>query len=679
MAYNVTEKFRTKVYSGESLYSCILTINDVEVPYNQIESIKISSPIIDKNSNTFYIGTFISQSITIKFKNLDGLDIKSGNNVDLQIGQYIDSAYEYVPIGKFLIDDLTENYQTTCEITCMDYAVKMKPNIDYSAAFDETGLISIDDLLHYICEYFGVELGTYPDINGDIKISTYDSSISGKQYISYIAEIKGSNAKFGRDGKLYLQPLKTDPVYTINALSSKTWELSEKYEITNVIYEDAVRKFAFGDENLEEAGIKKNTLFIRTDNMFIVNGEIVETIYNNVKGFKIYSLKCENFGDVSLDSWDIIRYQLGVDENDEPIYYDTLNNNEITYAMTVMSTVDTKIPTVQQESTVNVVGGDDSEQKLRIMRTEINQQTGDIKLLTEETTRIQDNLNENYYDIRQTNQLIQNASEGLTNTFSEAGGNNVFRNTGLWFEGDSDGDNFLFPCVPGGDTEPNYPSSSTYLLSDLSFEYWTGYAAKTKNDESISGNSFILQTGIFYQEAYVPNGNYSISFMYKKLINLAVATVKINEHIYKLTSNEWKQFYTGEQDENGNYIVFPIEVTSGKISIEFSSNSNNSVEIYDLMCNKGTTKLAWSQNENETTTDTVNISKGITITSNKEDVKFKANADGVRIVNKNNEKEIVTKFTDKGMETNEAKIRNQAEMCGTLVQEVGEQTWFTRM
>ena len=37
----------------------------------------------------------------------------------------------------------------------------------------------------------------------------------------------------------------------------------------------------------------------------------------------------------------------------------------------------------------------------------------------------------------------------------------------------------------------------------------------------------------------------------------------------------------------------------------------NYLKIYDLMCNKGNVKLAYSQNENETTTDTVNISKGM--------------------------------------------------------------------
>ena len=97
------------------------------------------------------------------------------------------------------------------------------------------------------------------------------------------------------------------------------------------------------------------------------------------------------------------------------------------------------------------------------------------------------------------------------------------------------------------------------------------------------------------------------------------------------------------------------------------------------MVNAGTVKLAYSQNENEVTTDTVNISKGITITSSANDTKFKANADGIRIVDKNNEKTTLTEFTDKGMSTKEMEVENGATIVKVLVQNVGSQTWFTRI
>lgn len=674
MAYQVSNEFKEKVYSGDNSYICFLNINGYEVPMSQIQSITISSPIIDDTAQTFYVGSFISQSITIKFKNLNGLDLKSGTEVTLDIGREINGVIESVPIGKYLIDDLGQDYLKTCEITCLDYAVKFMPNIDYSSQFDSDGLIEIDRLLEYICQYFNVELGTYPDTNGDVKIGVYDNTISGKQYISYIAELKGCNAKIGRDGKLYLVPLKNEPVAVINALEGKSWELKEKYEIKNVIYEDAIRKFAYGeDENLQETGIKENTLYIRTDNMYIIADYVVENIYNSLKDLKIYSLNCENYGDISLDSWDIIRYQLGFDENNNPLYYDTLNNNEIVYEMTIMSKVDVNIPTAQQESLVNNVSGNDST-KLKILKTTINQLTGEIELMAKETTELKDNINENYYTINQTERLVLNSSNGVTNTFIEAGGNNIFRNTGLWFEEESTLD-LVYP------SEEEFPSEELFTGKVQQYEYWVGTANREKNSKAVSGVVITLKQDYFYQEQTVPNGSYSVSFKYKKLNPLSHPKVIINDVEYELDNNTETEFYTGMKDSNENYITQPLEVTNNQLKVEFYCDINNAIEIYDLMVNKGTVRQAWSQNANETATDTVNISKGITITSSSTDTKFKADSDGIRVYKKNASEtdEPLTNFTDRGMETNESVIKNFADLCGIQVTKVGDQVWFTKL
>lgn len=213
---------------------------------------------------------------------------------------------------------------------------------------------------------------------------------------------------------------------------------------------------------------------------------------------------------------------------------------------------------------------------------------------------------------------------------------------------------------------------------DITYEFWNGDVIRSSNENATSKASMLLQNGTLSQEQEVPNGNYSISFYYKKLIELANASVIINDIEYELDSLEVKQFYTGEQDsETKEYITQPINVTNGHIKIVFKCDTNNGVEVYDLMCNKGSVKLAYSQNQNETTTDTVNISKGITITSSVDDIKFKADYDGIRTLDNNGN--IKTKFTDKGMETNEAKITEKAEITGLLFQEVDDQSWITKI
>ena len=273
MAYIVSNDFKEKLYSGECDYRATLIINGNTIPNEQIASISISSPIVDDTNEMFYVGTFISQKITIKFNNLDGLSLESGQNVSLSIGQYVNNAWVDVPIGLFIVDDLGENYQKTCEITCMDYGVKFKPNIDYSPCFVD-GKATIDTILQYICTQFGVTLGDYPTINGDVEIGTYDSTISGKQWISYIAEIKGCNAKIDREGRLTLQPLKQASNQVKDATQNASFELGEKYNVSKVTYTDAIRNYTYGDDS-------GNTLFIRQDNPF-VSDDVVKNIYLNV-------------------------------------------------------------------------------------------------------------------------------------------------------------------------------------------------------------------------------------------------------------------------------------------------------------------------------------------------------------------------------------------------------------
>jgi hypothetical protein len=402
MAYNVSQAFREQCYKGSSLYKCRLIIGEVTIPTSQIASIIISSPIVDSESQIFYIGTFISQKLTIQFKNLDGIDTASGTEVELYISQYVNNDWEEVPIGKYLIDEAPEDYYKASKIVCLDYAIKFNTNLDYSPAFVDDK-ITIDNLLQWICTHYGVTLGSYPNTNGSVEIGTYDSTVSGKRWISYIAELKGCNAKMDRQGQLTLVPLKSSPVVTIDAKKSALWELGEQYDLKTVTYFDATRNFTYGDKlyvNYNDDPLyynsnrivyrpsaDSNTLIIRQDNPFIVNSTVVENIYNVVKNYKVWSLKTDNYGDVSLDAWDNITYTLGNET------YNTLNNNTITYEMTVMSKVDTKIPTKQQEVTTNVVEGT-PEQKIRKIGSEVNSLSGQVTIFGEELSETEESLAE---------------------------------------------------------------------------------------------------------------------------------------------------------------------------------------------------------------------------------------------------------------------------------------------
>ena len=245
-------------------------------------------------------------------------------------------------------------------------------------------------------------------------------------------------------------------------------------------------------------------------------------------------------------------------------------------------------------------------------------------------------IEENYYDRSTVEQLLLDTKNGLTNKYSVGGGNNLLRNTGLYFETSTE----------------NYSSG---------FEFWNGTVKRVTNMNSKSKTSMYLQNGTVSQRQEVPNDIYTISFQYNRLNNLATATVTINDIEYEL-------------GENGTFSQ-TIEIQTGDIRIEFECDTIDGYEIYELMCNFGEVALQYTQNANETKTDTVEISEGIKITDNRTNSIFKANSDGIRIYDKNDETNITTKFTDKGTDTKMI-TANQGLIADLLIEKVDGQVWI---
>ena len=184
----------------------------------------------------------------------------------------------------------------------------------------------------------------------------------------------------------------------------------------------------------------------------------------------------------------------------------------------------------------------------------------------------------------------------------------------------------------------------------------------------MSNNSaLVLQANTLSQSQQVRNGLYTVSFKYKKLINLATARVIINDEEFELTEIDDTEF------------VRTIEVNSQIINLGFICDTDNGVEIYDLMVNAGSEKAEYSQHQNETTTDTVNISKGITITSSDTNTTFKADSDGIRVFNSRDMLNPITTFTETGMTTKKAVIEDTAEIVEVLFKKVGSNTWITKL
>lgn len=234
-------------------------------------------------------------------------------------------------------------------------------------------------------------------------------------------------------------------------------------------------------------------------------------------------------------------------------------------------------------------------------------------------------------------------------------------------------------------------------------EYWEGTIINdTRSEIRLNNEAFsaiLLQgttdiPGVIVQNIKgIKNGTYNISFNYKKLIDTAEVKVKISEVnkdnsgneqyvILEGKTNETIDETTGEMKKEPLWTIFEkeIKIKDNNFRIEFVSNDNNSCLISDLILSVGATRQVWTQNQNETISDEVSIGRGIKVANSAMDTFTKIDADGNRIYNMDiygNPKDIVTEMTDKGIETDEILVRNEATINLLFISQVGDQVWLT--
>lgn len=580
------------------------------------------------NKNMTYVYQFIVENYANQTNIYDNNALVMSNYFKYKKGDPTNSTNEdYIwQFQNFLVVDIRKEITPTLN-DFKTWLSNNKPEIKYILATPEITEITNTDLIE--------QLDSIELLKGYNYVSIYSDNLVSGLSINYQSE---------------RQPIELD------SWLFEKYTVGDKLKISRVVYEDAIRKFEHGDES-------EGTLYINSANPYIINQGEIDNTYSIINDLEMYSMNITKMiGNPAIDPWDMLEFEY----NDNK--YQFLGQNTLNYRGTIIQSFNTQIGSNAKSQENVTINAEDS--KFKRIFTRIDQAEGNIELNTSQITNVQGDLEQNYYTKEQANILIQNAETGVTNTFSEAGGNNIFRNTGLWFADDKVTE-YIYP------SSTTYPSSDLYPLSQQHYEFWDGYVEKIKNDNSSNLSSMLLKNGYVQQKQTVPNGNYTVSFKYKKLINVATCKVFINGVEYPLTQTTDTEFVTGYKDTEGHYVTQPLEVSNREIMVKFYTDADNACEIYDLMVNAGTVKLAYSQNQNETKTDTVNISKGITITSTDTDTIFKANADGIRTLNQNNN--VLTEFTDTGMKTKKMEVNEEAQICGTLIKEVANQTWFTKL
>ena len=576
------------------------------------------------------------------------LEIDSNVEIPLEtvltydFGVKVGSEYEYINYGNFVVYNVEKQEDTSSyKITCYDkmlYSKKEYENL--SIAYP----ITIRGYIDTICTHLGLTFANSSDsfvnydklINNELYLDSEGNSLNYtfRDVLDELAQVTASTICINDEDELEIRYINdTEDTIDEEYLKDINVNFGEKYgPINTVSFKRSSDSDVISDSIPTDLDVNlKNEISI-SDNQ-ILNGnnrnEFLPGILNQLYGLEYY---INDFSSTGITYYDLCdKYNVSIGGVTYPCI---MFNDEINITQGLEENVYTEMP---EESKTDYSKATKTDKTINRTTRIADKQRGIIEDLTTRVTNVETETG-NMYTIEQVNQLIQTAETGITNTFATSGGNNIFRNTGLWFE-----------------TDDEYNP----------YEFWNGIVVRTKEENAQNMNALLLQTATLSQEQIVPDGKYTVSFKYKKLIELANVKCVINDIEYTLTETDETEF-----EET-------IDVTSQHINIKFSSDINNSCEIYDLMVNSGEVKLAYTQNQNETTTDTVNISKGITITSTDTETTFKANADGIRTFDKNGNK--LTEFTDTGMTNKNLVVEEQATIVSLLHKRVGNHVWVSKV
>lgn len=601
-----------------------------------------------------FIGQFVGRTLDGNLQNIsDDFNI-IGREAKLIFGVYRmnDNVTTWYDFGNFIITEPEDNeVNDNTKFESMDYAKLFNKPFDGDYTDDEfmdsyNARTTPDSeayepvtalwLARYTCKQVGVVLATTNFVHNDFQINAnpFRAGETCRDVMKAVGKLAFSWVRIGWDNRCYIDFSQMDPedIDEYDVLDKnqyfdlKTTEVFKPVDGVGIGMKNIDGETAFKFAPGKTSETAENIIYLY-DNPLLYTYEQREAAVADADvlfGLTYTQLYVETVGHPWFTGKELIDI-IDMEGNHHTTYP---FNKVIKYSGHIRSVFDNTDKT-EVERTLGYES--DIVRSLTDAWVRVNKATGDISAQSRAIQEILEGQDE-YYTKEEINTLFINYESGLTNNFIATGGNNKFRNSALWFE------------------------------EGTGYEYWTGNVKVESDARAISQTAMILQNNDLKQTIIgIPNGKYCISFKCERLKQYATLSVTIDGNA-RTVDSEVEEFSQ------------VVDVTTNTIDFVLTCNLADGYKIYDLMCNNGSEKSVWSQYANETRTDTVNISKGITITSTASKATFKANADGIRVENKSEDR--VTVFTDTGMETYNAKITGQAEVSGSLFTKVGNQTWI---
>ena len=232
--------------------------------------------------------------------------------------------------------------------------------------------------------------------------------MTARTYLGYIAEQAGGFAIIGRDGKLYIRTIGEDTTeLALRYFSEYSW--GERFKVSRIAYEDGVQDFKKGNE-------VNNTIWISSDNMYIVDQEQIDNIYNEYQDFEVYSFSGTSIVDPAWDMGDIITI-----DNRKIVY-----QGELEYKGKFKASISSDIQAKSKEETTATKISETT--KIRRVQSQIDQVEGTITQLVQETDEFQNQLSQVEQTVDQIQQQVSDTIvykrevEGVTEIHLEDAG-----------------------------------------------------------------------------------------------------------------------------------------------------------------------------------------------------------------------------------------------------------------
>lgn len=435
-----------------------------------------------------------------------------------------------------------------------------------------------------------MELGSTSFLNSNIQVATYDNTVTAREYLSYISECAGGFACIGRDGKLYIRTIYQDEQeIPLELFGEYKW--GDKYKISKVSYENGVESFKFGDDT-------GNNLWLNQDNMYIVEEDEVENIYNQLKGLEAYSFEGKVIIDPALDVGDKI-----IIDGKSVIY-----QGEADFQTRFIAEISSKISIKQkQETTVKTTSQKVLNRRIQSSIDEIN---GKITQVVQETSENSEKISKVEQTAESITQTVSNVEEKIETVETKADNAQKSANTAntnatnAQNTANSINDNLTTNYYTKTETNSEINQKADEISSTVSKTYSTKTettqakqdainSANASTDEKLEDYSTTEEmNSAITQKADEINSTVSKKVGKNEIIstiNQSAESVKINANKIQLSANDILNLLAGNtiniQSRN-------IKIASDNFNVDSKGNiTANSATLKNVTITDGTIKL----------------------------------------------------------------------------------------